>query len=69
MKMVVRAASAWFFNAEPTSSFQASSAVKDRIGAISLSSVCVMSSSAVCAERRARLPGAEVYRRSFRMSR
>ncbi|CFP60223.1 Uncharacterised protein [Bordetella pertussis] len=39
------------------------------MGAISLSSVWVMSSNAVCAERRAALPAAVVYRRSFRMSR
>ena len=39
---------------------QASSAVNDRIGAISLSSASVMCQSAVCALRRARLFSAVV---------
>ena len=42
------------------STAQASSAVNESTGAISLSKLCVMCKSAVCAERRARLRGAEV---------
>ncbi|EWS64608.1 hypothetical protein Y695_02147 [Hydrogenophaga sp. T4] len=57
----------WLFS--PAKWPQASSAVKLRNGAIQRSMALVIWCSAVWAERRARLLGAVVYRRSFSTSR